>query len=250
MSLILNKTNKFGIHELKENISNLKVIDINLKSNENKKSIENSPEKNAAGSNNDNIEQLILTTLQDKDIEDSWIFAIDIKQDHQLVIGALKSLLPDYYVKDELIVTNFFALSEEGKKVLQTGSPEYQVYSSVNTTGTPINDLQSKLGEVFKIGLGPCLKNKWLKKEAENLIKIDENVKDELIELLIRIENNTLILPNDEDEINKNLKRRKLVTEIKRKSYKITKGDQYQPIRVKKVAGLNKEMLGNIEEVN
>ena len=47
----------------------------------------------------------------------------------------------------------------------------------------------------------------------------------------------------------KNLKRRKLVAQITRKSYKVSKGSQYQPRRVKRYADLTKEMLGNQQEV-
>ena len=48
----------------------------------------------------------------------------------------------------------------------------------------------------------------------------------------------------------KNLKRRKLVQMITRKSYRITKGESYQPTRVKRMADLTKEMLGNLDEVS
>jgi phenylalanyl-tRNA synthetase alpha chain len=39
------------------------------------------------------------------------------------------------------------------------------------------------------------------------------------------------------------LKRRKLVSLVTRKSYKVTKGSAYAPVRVKKSADLTKEML-------
>ena len=41
-----------------------------------------------------------------------------------------------------------------------------------------------------------------------------------------------------------NLKRRKLAEKTTRKSYKITRGENYRPVRVKKFADLTKEMLG------
>ena len=39
------------------------------------------------------------------------------------------------------------------------------------------------------------------------------------------------------------LKRRKLITLVKRNSYRVTRGSAYAPVRVKKAADLTKEML-------
>ena len=45
------------------------------------------------------------------------------------------------------------------------------------------------------------------------------------------------------DDVLQNLKRRKLVTQVTRKSYKVSKGPEFRLQRVKKHADLTKEML-------
>lgn len=192
------------------------------------------------------IEQLILEYLMKSDIEDSWQFAIDINQDHQTVVGAIKALLPDAYVKDELITTVYYALTDEGKDIVTNGSPEFQVYQAIADSGLSVSQLTSQLGEVGKIGLGKCLQNKWVKKEGENIIRVASSVIDEVSQILSNIASNIDII--DEKEIS-NLRKRKLIQQVTRKSYRITKGESYQPTRVKRSAGLTREMLGNPAEV-
>ena len=195
------------------------------------------------------IEQLILGALSTKnEIEDSWNFAQENNLDHQAVVGAIKSLLPDAYVKDEMLTTSYYELTDEGKEILEKGSPEFQVFSTVVNNGGNIgvNELNQRLGELSKIGLGPCLKNKWLKKEGETIVKVSDDVVDEVQVMLLDVNSNKNSV--SEDNL-KNLKRRKLVQMITRKSYRITKGESYQPTRVKRMADLTKEMLGNLEEV-
>ena len=94
------------------------------------------------------IEQSILTTLLTKEmINDTWYFAIESNLDHQLVIGAMKSLLPDFYIKEELITTTYYTLTDEGKDILTNGSPEYQVYKYIPDQGITVNELNKALGK-------------------------------------------------------------------------------------------------------
>lgn len=193
------------------------------------------------------IEQLILTHLsQHDDIADSWYFALQIKQDHQAVVGALKALLPDAYVKEELLTSTYFTLTQEGADILANGSPEYQVFKAI-TASTTVADIQSQLGETGKIGLGKCLQNKWVKKEGDVLVKLKDEVEDEVVSVLSLVQLSGGNLKED-DEL-KNLKKRKLVQQVTRKSYRITKGPAYQPVRVKRMAEITKDMLGNVAEV-
>ena len=109
-------------------------------------------------------------------------------------------------------------------------------------------------GEVAKIGVGKALQNKWIKKEGDLLVKSNTTtttITDEIIPILSIInqgndsESQSLL---KEDDI-KALKKRKLIIQINRKSYSISKGPEYQPIRVKRVAELTKDMLGSGGEV-
>lgn len=76
------------------------------------------------------VESLILKTLaNDNIINDTWYFAEKNLIDHQVIVGTLKSLLVDKYVKDEVINTTLWVLTEEGQGIIQSGSPEFQVIS-------------------------------------------------------------------------------------------------------------------------
>lgn len=75
------------------------------------------------------LESLLLQTLaRDNVIEDTWEFASQHSLDHQVVIGQVKSLLADNYVREEAKSATLWTLSEEGESILSSGSPEYQVY--------------------------------------------------------------------------------------------------------------------------
>lgn len=110
-------------------------------------------------------------------------------------------------------------------------------------------DLQKAVGNnVSKIGLGPCMKNKWLKKNKDTIVKTNPaaEIQDETAANLRLLAGNSEGV--SEEEI-KNLKRRKLVNQVVRKSYKVLKGEEYNPVRRKRVADLTKEMFGNKAEV-
>ena len=96
--------------------------------------------------------------------------------------------------------------------------------------------------DVAKIGMGPCMKNKWIKKDGDTLRPLATSVADETMHQL----HNLASLSDDDC---KNLKRRKLVSQVTRKSYRVTKGPQYAPTRVKRHADITKDMLGNKETV-
>ena len=112
-----------------------------------------------------------------------------------------------------------------------------------------MNDLQNTVGgNISKIGLGPCMKNKWLKKNKDIIVRTDPSriVEDETSLNLQHIAADSSSVKDDEI---KNLKRRKLINQVVRKSYKIQKGSEYNPVRVKRIADLSKDMFGNKEEV-
>ena len=197
------------------------------------------------------IEQLILDELNRSDsISDSWEFALSIKQDHQAVVGAIKSLLPEAYIKDEMLTTSYYTLTDEAKDILVNGSPEYQVYKELHNAADhclQLNELNTKLGDVAKIGLGKCLQNKWVKKEGEKIVIVAKNVSDEVVPILQKIATDGQV----EEEEAKSLKKRKLITQVTRKSYRLTCGASYLPTRVKRVAELTKDMIGNdVSETN
>jgi phenylalanyl-tRNA synthetase alpha chain len=179
------------------------------------------------------LEQLILSTLATAAIEDSWAFAEAHHVDHQAVVGAVKSLLVDAYVADEALTTSFWVLTDEGADIVAKGSPEYQVYQAVpaEAGGITVAQLNALCGDVAKIGLGAAMKSKWLKKDGDSILRAAASVVDETAAQLASVAAGTSTL--SEDDL-KNLKRRKLVNQVVRKSFKLTKGPEYQPVRTRR----------------
>jgi phenylalanyl-tRNA synthetase alpha chain len=189
---------------------------------------------------NSNLEPLILSTLaKENEISDTYTFSQKTGIDHQMLVGVVKSLLVDRYVVDEPLSTTYWTLTEEGKEVLLRGSAEVQVYNAVPPGSS----------EVVKIGLGVCMKNKWLKKAGDKIVRAASSIKDETSSLLTMIDEGLGQESIPEEEL-KNLKKRKLVQQITRKSYRVNKGPDFKEKRVRKVADLHKSMLGEKNEVN
>jgi len=156
------------------------------------------------------------------------------------VIGAMKSLEVEGYTAHSEVRTNFLVLSEEGKSVVKGGSPEVKLFEAVKGEGKTVGEVQALMGkEAAKIGMGNAMKKKWVKKDGEKIVAAKEDVVDDVKEALQKIEKGEDV---DSKTLN-DLKRRKLYQSITRISYKITRGANYQPTRIKKAADLTKEML-------
>ena len=196
------------------------------------------------------IEALLLTTLNSANvIEDSFSFAGANGVDHQKLIGAVKSLEGDLYLTAEPLSMKYWELTEEGKGVATNGSPEFQVYKKVGESDGGLMSLESlneALGDVAKIGLGQCMKNKWLAKTAEGIsltVPVD-SVSDNTASLLSRVGAGESTSAAEDKEL-ANMKKRKLCVQVTRKYLKISKGSNFRPVRVKKMADITKEMLEN-----
>lgn len=205
------------------------------------------PAENNVGGQVTDLEHLILQRLAETEvIEDTWEYSNFLNVDHQQLVGVIKSLLVDQYVVDEPLSSTYWALTDEGKDVVMNGSPEIQVLNCIPPEGISIANLNAKLGETAKIGMGVCMKNKWIQKKGDIVIIANSLVSDETANILKQIDDNKVLLSEEEY---KNLKKRKLVQQVTRKSYRISKGHEFRIQRVKKVADLHKSMLGTKEEV-
>jgi phenylalanyl-tRNA synthetase alpha chain len=132
-------------------------------------------------------EEAILTYLSaspGRVINDTFPWAAENHLDHAAVVGAVKSLLAEDYVATDDLAVQFYALTEEGETTLEKGSQEVIVFRAVLDAGKmSIPDLQSAVGkDIAKIGMGNCMKNKWLKKDGGDLVpaKELEEVSDEV----------------------------------------------------------------------
>jgi phenylalanyl-tRNA synthetase alpha chain len=128
-------------------------------------------------------EAAILKHLSSSEaIEDTFPWSEACGLDHLAVVGAVKSLLADDYVAASDLSTSFYTLTEEAEKIVANGSQEMLVLQALTEAGKlSIPELEQKVGkDVAKIGMGNCMKNKWIKKDGADLVPIkkDSEVED------------------------------------------------------------------------
>jgi phenylalanyl-tRNA synthetase alpha chain len=121
------------------------------------------------------IECLLLAAVEVQEISDTWKWCASAGVEHTAVVGCMKSLTVDAYVTSEPINTEFWQLTEEADNYILKGSPEVQLFHSVPEGGADEAALKAAVGEeTVKIGLGKCMKNKWLVKDKASgkLVKL------------------------------------------------------------------------------
>ncbi|KAG1688539.1 hypothetical protein DVH05_003630 [Phytophthora capsici] len=192
-------------------------------------------------------EALLLQTIgSEGSVADTYEFSLANGLSHELVVGVMKSLLVDAFVADAERSTSFYVLKDEAKSFLANGSPEIQVFHAIPADGIDRKALEAAVGPAtLKVGQGACMKNKWIRldKADGKFYRSVEEVKDEVSDMLRRVEKaDGAISAVSKDEAN-TLKRRKLAEVRTRKSYTLTKGVNFALQRKKQAAGLTKEML-------
>lgn len=120
-----------------------------------------------------------LSKSDDACIQDTYPWALENGYDPQVALGAVKSLLPESMVETSDIAVSFYVLSAEGESILENGTQEMMVLKALNEAGKmSILELQNAVGkDAAKIGMGNCMKNKWIKKDGDDLVpvkKMDE----------------------------------------------------------------------------
>ena len=125
-----------------------------------------------------------LAKAENAVIEDTFPWSEAAKLDHKATVGALKSLEADAFVVTEPLSTSFYTISKEGEGILANGSQEVLVLKALEGAGKlSMPDLQQAVGkDVAKIGMGNCMKSKWIKKDGGDLVPLKklEEVEDEV----------------------------------------------------------------------
>uniref|UniRef100_A0A668AK88 Phenylalanine--tRNA ligase alpha subunit n=1 Tax=Myripristis murdjan TaxID=586833 RepID=A0A668AK88_9TELE len=167
--------------------------------------------------------------------------------DHQLVVGAVKSLqaLGDI-ISAELRSSKHWELTGEGKEIAEQGSHEARVFSSVPAEGLAQTELM-KLA-FGKVGFSKAMSNKWIRVDKAHeggprIFKAIESIEDQVREKLLLVQKGQA---SQLEEKEKNeLKKRKLLSEVTVKSYWITKGDSFSTTITKQETELTPEMIAS-----
>jgi phenylalanyl-tRNA synthetase alpha chain len=68
------------------------------------------------------LEQVLLDKVAEGgEVKDTWDLALELGLEHQVVVGALKSLLVESYLQDEPLSQSFWTLTAEGKDIVENG---------------------------------------------------------------------------------------------------------------------------------
>eukprot|EP00520_Triparma_pacifica_P006870 CAMPEP_0118651658 /NCGR_PEP_ID=MMETSP0785-20121206/10901_1 /TAXON_ID=91992 /ORGANISM="Bolidomonas pacifica, Strain CCMP 1866" /LENGTH=450 /DNA_ID=CAMNT_0006544121 /DNA_START=212 /DNA_END=1564 /DNA_ORIENTATION=+ len=144
---------------------------------------------------------------------------------------------------------DYWEITNEGLNVIREGSQEAKCWNAIKAKegGMDKKELEEAVGkDAAKVGMGNCMKNKWVKKEGDKLISAVDSITDTVKEQLSMLaaaptpEENGKVLKGKEGQV---LKKRKLVAGKSRTSYNVTRGKGYAEKRVKKAADLTKEMI-------
>lgn len=184
------------------------------------------------------LQQHVLTQLNEADlIEDSSAIVSALKVTPVKLDAALKSLLVDEYVVLEVIERKTLELTGEGASYAQGGTPGFQYASALVLNEETLKaDVEAQVGaQIAKLGFAAAMKNKWVKlagEKKEKVVRTAEELKDTDQEQLKAYADAPSLDAHEKKTVDQ-FKKRKLVNVVTTKSYKVTKGAQYAPKRVK-----------------
>ncbi|CAK7906318.1 hypothetical protein CAAN1_14S00408 [[Candida] anglica] len=149
------------------------------------------------------------------------------KEEATTLHSALTSLWAKEMIEFSKLETEQWVLTKEAEEIVAAGSHEFRLLEEVlkSLDGLKISDVNSKLGQVGKLGQGKAFKNGWIAKDGDKLVaKVETLPEDAAVTQLKTIaETGTLSEKKDLAE----LKKRKLISMNKIVGFKITKAAKF-----------------------
>uniref|UniRef100_A0A669C9W5 phenylalanine--tRNA ligase n=1 Tax=Oreochromis niloticus TaxID=8128 RepID=A0A669C9W5_ORENI len=183
------------------------------------------------------LETLLQRVEKVDDGVDSLDVATSLGVDHQVIVGAVKSLqaLGDV-ISAELRSSKHWELTEEGTEIAEQGSHESRVFSCIPLEGLAQSELM-KL-PFGKIGFSKAMSNKWIRVDKAHeggprIFRTVESIEDQVREKLFLVQKGNILLFS-----------------LTVKSYWITKGNSFSTTITKQETELTPEMIasGNWKE--
>lgn len=187
------------------------------------------------------MEEALLAALNSSnEIGNSLEFSQALNVNHMDLVSVINSLAMDDYVISKHHESLMPALTDKGKEFLINGAPEVIVWKFVRENpSVSQQQIVDALGtDVGKFGYSQAMKNKWLAIDKETkLISIaSQDVNDFVQDQLKAFENKEEVKLDE-------LRKRKLVDNIKSFHFSLTKGPRFAPTRQKPEAELTFELL-------
>lgn len=193
------------------------------------------------------LTERILQHLDTCDKVDTLDLVPIFNEDHQKIIGALKSIeAVGNLVKSEPTSRKILVLTQEGEYVAKYGSHEAVVFNLIPAEGIAQADIM-KHSQYAKVGFSKAMSHGWIyvdKTVNPPLVKRKvENIKDETKEHLSEIAKNSN--GNIPENLKNEYKKRKLLQENVVKSFILSKGPEFSTTLTKLETDLTDEMLSS-----
>ncbi|XP_077286266.1 phenylalanine--tRNA ligase alpha subunit [Arctopsyche grandis] len=193
------------------------------------------------------LAERILSYLDQNGHVDTFDLASVFNEDHQKVVGAVKSIEAlGELISSETVTRKKWTLTDEGKAVASGGSHEALVYNFIPTEGIAQTVIMKEVPNA-KVGFSKAMSAGWImvdKSAGSPLVKRKvETITDTVQEHLKAVEKEL-----DEaisDSIKNDYKKRKLLQEIIIKSFVLRKGPEFTTTVTKLETDLTTEMLAS-----
>ncbi|KAL5487097.1 hypothetical protein EMCRGX_G019656 [Ephydatia muelleri] len=193
------------------------------------------------------VGQKILSALDsNKETIHSYTFAQETGEDHQLVIGAIKSLQSlGNVIQLEQNQFEKWELTEEGAEIVEKGSHEARVFNAVDAEKGSLQADLMKLPNA-KIGFSKAMSAGWLSvdKNAEGGTRVLRKVPsvEDLVQQTLKGLSENGVDGIAEEQL-KDFKKRKLITNVVIKYYNVRKGPEFSVQLCKLETDLTPEMI-------
>ncbi|OWR49936.1 phenylalanyl-tRNA synthetase alpha subunit [Danaus plexippus plexippus] len=189
------------------------------------------------------LNERILKYLEENEKADTLKLANEFNEDHQKIVGAVKSLEALDMIVSEPVKSTKWELTEEGKLVAENGSHEAVLYRSIPENGMSQAEVMKTVPNA-KVGFSKAMSSGWIvldKSGGTPLVKKKVDlIKDTVQNHLNEIKNGVDNIPDKERS---DYKKRKLLQEITFKSFVLSKGLQFATTIKKLETDITSEML-------
>ncbi|XP_056636780.1 phenylalanine--tRNA ligase alpha subunit [Diorhabda sublineata] len=188
----------------------------------------------------------ILKYLSDNGEVNSLKLSNVFNEDHQKIIGAVKSIQAHGdLISAEVVTDKKIELTEEGNFISSNGSYEAYIYNAIAENGTPQVEIM-KLPNA-KIGFSKAMSAGWIavdKTVNPPLVKKKvPSIEDIVREHLKQVTKGDLSKISDKEK--QEYKKRKLIQEVIVKSYNLKKGPEFSLTLTKLETDLTAEMINS-----
>jgi len=194
------------------------------------------------------LTERILQQLETADKVDTLDLAAQFGEDHQKIVGALKSIQAHgELVTAETATHKSLGLTDEGRAVVEHGSHEALVYAAVPPEGIAQAALLAAGGPNAKVGFSKAMSHGW--------ILVDKSVSPPLVRR--KVDTITDVVRNQLQQVAEgkgdqlpakevtDFKKRKLLQETTTKSFVLARGPEFATTLTKLETDLTVEMLAS-----